>query len=204
MISHREALCDYVLATICKIIEAYQQKQMPKRQQSTRRQDKGDSAQLQMSGTPCGLTRRMAAILYDGLLLFALLMLAALIIVLLLRDAVHTNNVFFQLYLLVVAWAYFALCWRGGQSLGMKAWRIHIVGQSSTISWTETAIRFLVSLLSWAALGLGFIWSWFHPQRAAWHDLASRTRLIVVPPAKSTSRKAKSAKAVKAGAEKPD
>ena len=146
------------------------------------------------------MARRLAAMFYDGLLLFALLMLATLVIVVLLRDAVHADNFFFQLYLLVVAWAYFAVCWRGGQSLGMKAWRIHIIGKTKPIGWTETAVRFLVSLLSWAAFGLGFLWSLCHPRRATWHDLASRTRLVVVQPSKQPGTSRKTAKA---GAEKP-
>lgn len=201
MISRREALHQYNLATIAKIIEAYRQKQMPKRAQTSNPEGAKSAPELKESGDPCRLTRRLAAILYDALLVFALLMLAALVIVVLLRDAVHTNNLFFQLYLLVVTWTYFAVCWRGGQTLGMKAWRIHIVGQSRPISWTETGIRFLVSLVSWAAFGLGFIWSLFHPQRATWHDLASRTRLVVVQPGKRLETKGNT---VKAGAKKPD
>lgn len=125
--------------------------------------------------------RRLAAIVYDVLLIFALLMLASLIVVALLRDAVSTNNPWFQLYLLTVAWGYFAMCWRGGQSLGMMAWRIHIEGRSRPVSWLDTAIRFLVAIASWLAFGLGFIWSLFHPQRATWHDLASRSRLVHRP-----------------------
>lgn len=135
----------------------------------------------------CGLPRRLAAMLYDAFLLFALLMLASLLVVVPLGDAVNTNNLLFQVYLLVVSWAYFAVCWRGGQSLGMMAWRIHLVGKTQPISWTDTAVRFLVSILSWAGLGLGFLWSLFHPQRAAWHDLASATRLVVHPRDKEKS-----------------
>lgn len=130
---------------------------------------------------PCGLMRRLASIIYDGLLLIALLMLATLIAILPLQGAITTNNLLFQFYLLVVSWAYFAVCWRGGQSLGMKAWRIHIIGRTTPVSWTDTAIRFLVAIFSWAALGLGFLWSLFHPQRATWHDLASGTQLVVRP-----------------------
>lgn len=132
--------------------------------------------------------RRLAAIFYDAFLLFALLMLATLIVVALLRTEISANNLLFQLYLLTVAWAYFAVCWRGGQSLGMMAWRIHIEGSNKRLSWSETAIRFLVAILSWLALGLGFFWSLFHPQRATWHDLASGTRLVHRPLQKKAAR----------------
>ncbi len=137
---------------------------------------------------PCGLLRRLAAIFYDVFLLFAILMLATLIVVAPLGDAVRTSNIAFQLYLLVVSWAYFAVSWRGGQTVGMRAWRIHIRGKTQPISWTDTVMRFLVSIVSWAALGLGFLWSLFHPQRATWHDLASSSRLIVLPREKQDSQ----------------
>lgn len=129
----------------------------------------------------CGLPRRMAAILYDGLLLIALWMAAAAVIVIVLQREVLPSNPWFQLYLLTVTWAYFALCWRGGQTLGMKAWRISIVGKTRPLAWMDTLIRFAASILSWACLGIGYFWSLGHPQRAAWHDLASDTWLVVTP-----------------------
>ena len=70
---------------------------------------------------PCGLLRRLAAMFYDALLLLALLMGAALIVVIPLGEAVTSSNPFFQFYLLVVCWAYLAICWRSGQTLGMRA-----------------------------------------------------------------------------------
>lgn len=146
----------------------------------------------QGSESPCGLFRRLAAMFYDGFLIIALLMAATLIVVLPLRDAVPSSNPFFQAYLLVVCWAYFALSWRAGQTVGMKAWNIHIVGQNESISWADTGIRFLVSIVSWAALGLGFVWSLFHPRCAAWHDLASGTRLVVRPRKRAVSGSEKS------------
>lgn len=145
------------------------------------------------------MLRRLAAILYDGFLVFALLMVASLIVVALLRDAVNPNNLLFQIYLLMVAWSYFAICWRSGQTLGMKSWHIHIVGQTRSISLRETGIRYLVAIVSWGAVGLGFLWALFHPQRAAWHDLASGTRLVVRPP-----RKKPGANAGKNGDQKGD
>lgn len=135
------------------------------------------------------MLRRMAAILYDGFLVFALLMVASLVVVALLRDAVNPNNLLFQVYLLVVGWSYFAICWRAGQTLGMMSWHIHIVGPTRPIGLRETAVRYLLAIVSWIALGLGFIWALFHPQRATWHDLASGTRLIVRPPRKKSGQK---------------
>ena len=135
------------------------------------------------------MLRRLAAILYDSFLVFALLMVASLIVVGLLRDAVNPNNLLFQIYLLVVGWSYFAICWRAGQTLGMKSWHIHLLGPTQPVGLRETAVRSMVAIVSWAVAGLGFLWALFHPQRAAWHDLASGTRLVVRPPAKKRGQK---------------
>lgn len=144
-------------------------------------QTTGQSIPLPEDARHCALPRRLAAMFYDGLLLLALWMAATALIVMVLQREVSPNSIWFQSYLLVVTWAYFALCWRGGNTLGMKAWRITIIGPSRPLPWRTTVIRFALSILSWACLGLGFLWSLGHPERATWHDLGSGTRLIVLP-----------------------
>ncbi len=128
---------------------------------------------------PCGLPRRLIAMSYDGLLLIGLWMIAAAVVVIPLGSEVDASNPYFQLYLAGVAWAYFAISWRGGQTLGMKAWHVRIEGQAKPIPWLTTVVRFVVALASLGTLGLGFAWSLFHPQSKTWHDLASGTRLVV-------------------------
>lgn len=124
----------------------------------------------------------MAAMAYDGLLVAGLLMVAAALVVIPVGGGIESGNHLFQLYLLVVAWVYFAVSWRhGGQTLGMKAWRIQLTADGGKPSWMQTAIRFAVALVSALCLGLGFFWSLLHPQKATWHDLASHTRLTVRP-----------------------
>lgn len=127
---------------------------------------------------PCGLLRRAAAMIYDGLLLLALWMVAAAIVIIPLDGAIAAGNTLFQVYLLLIAWLYFAICWRKGQTLGMKAWRIRLVADQPVMSWITTLVRFTVALASLLCFGLGFFWSVFHPRRATWHDLASGTFLV--------------------------
>jgi uncharacterized RDD family membrane protein YckC len=131
---------------------------------------------------PCGLIRRLAAMTYDGLLLIALWMIAAAVVVIPAGHEIEPGAPIFQLYLLVVAWAYLAICWRhGGQTLGMKAWRIRLLGTQQPVGWGTTAVRFVVAVASLLGFGIGFIWSLFHPRHATWHDLASGTYLVVEP-----------------------
>jgi uncharacterized RDD family membrane protein YckC len=120
--------------------------------------------------------------LYDGLLLIALWMIAAAIVVVPTGHEIEAGSPIFQTYLLVVAWAYLAICWRsGGQTLGMKAWRIRLTSERQPVPWSATMVRFTVALASLLCFGLGLAWSLFHPRRATWHDLASNTYLVVEP-----------------------
>lgn len=128
--------------------------------------------------------RRLGAIVYDILPLFALLGLATAPW-LWLRDgqAVEAENVLFQLYL--VAWliGYFVVSWaKGGQTIGMRAWRLQVVGENDEPpAWHAALLRFFCAVLSWLCLGLGFLASLWHPENHSWHDRLSKTFLIRRP-----------------------
>jgi len=130
---------------------------------------------------PCGLMRRLAAMIYDTLLVIALLMIAAAVIVIPVGSELVDGHPAFQAWLLMIWFLYFAVCWRHGQTVGMKAWRIHLLSHSAPAGWGQLAIRFLVAGLSIAAFGLGLIWSLLDRQHRSWHDLASRTDLVYLP-----------------------
>jgi uncharacterized RDD family membrane protein YckC len=120
--------------------------------------------------------------LYDGLLVVALLMIAAAAIVIPSGTEIAPGSAPFQIYLLAVWWLYFAICWRlGGQTVGMRAWRIHLISESDRTGWLQTLIRFFVAGVSIAAAGAGLLWSLIDDRKRAWHDIASGTRLVVAP-----------------------
>jgi len=132
-------------------------------------------------GDPCGLFRRFLIMIYDAVVVVALLMLATTLAMLVgmenytaVKDPVYTAG-------LVMLWfIYLGWCWhKGGMTLGMRAWRVRIENESgSHPGWGQCLRRFLVSLVSAAFAGLGFVWSLFESERKTWHDLASRTRLV--------------------------
>ena len=119
--------------------------------------------------------------LYDGLLIVAILMVATYLIVVPLGAEVDTGNLLFQMYLLSAWFLYFGVCWRKGQTLGMKAWRIHLVSAHQPPGWGALLVRFLVAGPALAVAGLGYLHCLFDTQRRGWPDLASGTRLVVVP-----------------------
>lgn len=126
----------------------------------------------------CGLGRRLAAIVYDGLVLVAVLFFATVPVVLLNGGAVE-HSPLFNVYLLLVAFGFFGGFWtHGGQTIGMRTWRIRLERSTGErVRWRDAAVRFLAAIVSWAALGAGFWWSMIDREGLAWHDRLSRTVL---------------------------
>ncbi|MFA7097254.1 MAG: RDD family protein [Gammaproteobacteria bacterium] len=131
-----------------------------------------------------GLLRRLGAILYDSLLLLALLSVAtALVLPLTGGEAIAPGNPLYTSYLFFVGFFFFAWFWiHGGQTLGMRAWRIRVQQRNGApITWGQALLRFLVAIASWLLLGAGFLWALFDKERMTWHDRYSQTVLVVVP-----------------------
>ncbi|MCG8427498.1 MAG: RDD family protein [Chromatiales bacterium] len=143
---------------------------------------------LDNAATP-NLLRRLAAILYDLLLVAGLLMLATALVTIpvdlfLGQEAAGQlgDNLLFRLWLLAVPPAFFIGFWRlGGQTLGMHAWRMKMVSVTAErVSWGQATLHFFAALLSWLPFGLGFFWSLFEPEHRTWHDKLSGTRMVML------------------------
>ena len=121
--------------------------------------------------------------LYDAVILLALLIVATAI-ALPFGDInkVALHDFWFTLWLLVVVFGYLAGCWRyGGMTMGMRAWRVKLIGaDEQVISWSRCLLRFLIGLVSLAAFGLGILWALVDSRNRGWHDLAARTLLIKI------------------------
>ena len=132
--------------------------------------------------TSCGLFRRLAAICYDSLLLFALLIIAtAILFPITGGNAIESSNPLYDLYLLACSYLYFTWQWiHGGQTLGMRAWKIKVKTlDNNELVWLNASIRFICSILSWLIAGIGYFWSLFEKNNMALHDRWSKTKLIV-------------------------
>lgn len=131
-----------------------------------------------------GLFRRLFAIFYDSFLLIAILFIVTAIANALNHGkAIEPGDTFYPLYVAVVfslSYLYFAWFWiHGGQSLGMKTWRIQLVASDADrISWKIAAIRFISAIFSWGVFGLGFLWALFDKKNRCWHDMISGTVLL--------------------------
>ena len=130
-----------------------------------------------------GILRRLAAIFYDGLLLLALLFVVTALITLPLGSPSGTTRLIFQFFMFeIIPLLFFTGFWkRGGQTLGMRAWRLKLIRiDGGDVGWGDAFKRHLAALLSLLVFGLGFIWILVDPEKLAWHDRLSKTRLIIV------------------------
>ena len=142
----------------------------------------------ELSNSPsAGLLRQLAAMIYDSLLIFAVLLFAILVPVMFNGgEAIEWNVWLLRFYLLLTVFFYYAWFWqKSGQTLGMRAWRIRVVNEyGANPNFGVSFLRFAFALLSWACLGLGYLWRLFKPY--TWHDRLSGTRVVVLAPARDT------------------
>jgi len=129
------------------------------------------------------LARRFAALLYDAALVAALLLLASWPAVLFHHgEAFSPGHPGFRAYLLAVSFFYFGWSWtHGGQTLGMKAWRLRCGASAGTaVTWPRALARFCLALLFLVPLaGLGLLSMLAERERQGWHDKLSGTRVVL-------------------------
>jgi len=138
-----------------------------------------------VSGVPDlapGLSRRLASMLYESILLFAIAFLG----VWLFQFAAGTFQIdgwrlrLLQVFLLALFAAYFLWCWlRGGQTLAMKTWRIRLVSKNGHARLPPKAalLRFLYALLLVPST-IGIFWALVDRDRQFLHDRLAGSLLI--------------------------
>ncbi|MDI1230256.1 MAG: RDD family protein [Methylobacter sp.] len=128
-----------------------------------------------------GFLRRLAAMFYDLLLLIAVLFVAtALLLPLNSGQAFTAQQFLFPLYLLLVSFFFYAWFWtHGGQTLGLRAWKIKVLTlDRKPLTWKQALLRFSIAILSWGFLGLGVLWILIDKNQRSWHDHLSKTALF--------------------------
>jgi uncharacterized RDD family membrane protein YckC len=131
-----------------------------------------------------GLLRRIGAMLYDTLLVAAVIFIATIpFIAIRGGEPVEPGNIAYQLSLAIVIYGFFVGFWaRKGRTLGMQSWGLQLENAAGEIpGLAACSIRFAASILSWALLGLGFLWQLVDKEKLAMHDRISGTRLVHYP-----------------------
>jgi len=139
---------------------------------------------------PPGIFRRLAALFYDLVLLFGVLMIAVTLLVIpyeLITDAPFPHDADFhrfglRLYLVATIGLFFIFFWiRDGQTLGLRTWHLRLVRTDETPLRPRDAL----ARLAWATLclapaGAGLLWVLFDRDRSTCYDRLSHTKLIRV------------------------
>lgn len=164
-----------------------------------------------------GVARRLAAFLYEGVLLFGVVFIAGYLYSALTqqRHALQ-GKTGLQVVVFIVLAIYFVTFWsRGGQTVAMRAWHVRLVSAcGAAVTPARALARYLLAWLWFApallaarlaglhSLGAIFtlllagvaayaLLAFLHPQRQFLHDALCGTRLVTWRPAQA--RRAQSA-----------
>jgi len=120
---------------------------------------------------------------YDALLLFSVLLFATAAALLVTKGSLDYHNPFFRTYLFLVCFLFYAWFWmHGGQTLGMRAWRLRVQRfDGSPITLWQVLLRFLAAIPAWALLGLGYLWILVDKDKLALHDRFSESVIVRLP-----------------------
>ena len=146
---------------------------------------------------PAGMTRRLGAIVYDGLLVIAILLTTAGIANLFaarpdipedattisLDELEAVTGPLLGSIMFLLVFAFFAYFWvRHGRTLGMQAWRLRVqTFDGYNITLTQALIRFFVAIPALALFGIGYLWMYLDAGRLTWPERLSRTRVVALP-----------------------
>lgn len=157
--------------------------------------------------SPAPAWRRFAAIVYDVLAVVAIVMVVGLL------AQMATGGHLFDEHGQMLTWwyqplqglvvgAYFLLSWtRGGQTLGMRPWRIRVTDASGApVNWKRGLVRLIVAALPLALVLIypltsmkAALWApvigwlvlllpaWFDRRRRAIHDMVAGTEIRRLP-----------------------
>jgi uncharacterized RDD family membrane protein YckC len=124
---------------------------------------------------------RLAIVIYDLLLLIALLFLAtALLLPFNAGQAFTHQQIFYPIYLLIVSFIFYGWFWtHGGQTLGLRAWKARVLTvDQQPINWIQALVRFVTAF---ASCGLSLLWILVDKQRRSCHDHLSKTAVFFDP-----------------------
>lgn len=119
-----------------------------------------------------GIWRRLAALAYEFVLLFAIVFVAGYLFVALAgRSPTGVVRLAFLVYLIAICGTYFVYCWtRTGQTLALKTWGLKVVTREGQLLTTGQAIlRFLLAIIG-IGTTIGLFWAAIDPERQFLHD----------------------------------
>lgn len=128
-----------------------------------------------------GFRRRLVSMLYEGLVVFSILLIGFLLPQIVLSGFGWTIPPrALWIHILVLLMAYFVWCWlNGGQTLPMKTWKLRIINaDGSPLRPMQAVLRYLIAWPSILLFGIGIFWAMFDKDQQFLHDRLAGTRII--------------------------
>lgn len=134
-----------------------------------------------MTGQLPGMGRRLASMLYEGLVVFAVLLIGFLLPQILLSGfnlGLSGKGLWLHVGLLLML--YFVWFWlHGGQTLPMKTWKLRLANpDGSSPRPAQALLRYLAAWPSILLFGIGILWALIDKDRQFLHDRIAGTRIV--------------------------
>ena len=133
---------------------------------------------------PAGFLKRVLALVYDSLLIGAIVLVLSLLLVFVNGGYPESGSFvsFIQFFILVFAgpifYSYFWIA-NKGQTTGMQAWKIQLVTIDETeLNIKKTLLRCLISTISFACFGMGYLWILYDKDNLSCSDILTKTKII--------------------------
>ncbi len=133
------------------------------------------------AGAVPGVLRRLGSLFYDGLILAALVFAAAGLFMIAVDypHRPHLKPALQALVLSVVALYLVGFWCVGGQTVGMKTWRMRLQTRTGRpVGFRLALARFVLAAVGLSLGGIAIWWAWLDPQRQFLHDRLLGTRLV--------------------------
>ena len=131
-----------------------------------------------------GFLKRILALIYDSLLIAAIIIVASLLLVFINGEYPKPGTLLsvIQFFISILVgplfYSYFWLT-NDGQTTGMQAWKIKLVSSNeSKLNMKQTYLRCLISVISFLFIGIGYFWILFNKNNLSWSDIATKTRVV--------------------------
>ncbi len=125
--------------------------------------------------------KRLAAMFYDGILILAILLIGTGFALIFTKGKpIFPGNIYYQIFLITLIALFFIGFWcHGGQTIGMKAWKLHLLTQDERpLSYPQALLRFILAIPSLLFFGMGFLWLFFDKDKLTIYDRFSKTKIM--------------------------
>ena len=127
--------------------------------------------------------KHLAAFLYDLFPILGIFLITSLIVMLIKKGTiVDRHTLWFDTLILIEFVLYYTYSWKvGGQTLGMRAWKIKIVPKNvnqTNLSWSQSFARLIAGILSTILFGSGLFWKLVSKNKLSWMDVLSQSKTI--------------------------